>query len=105
MQSMHTILIVEKDEHWESRQVFDYFKQRTEGLFIEAGANHPREKSQTYFLEQQGWKGLLIEPNPALGKLLREHRPNSRVFETALCAPESVGEAELHLGVSDRHSA
>ncbi len=89
----------------ESELVFKYFQCRARGFFVDIGANHPTERSQTWFLEQQGWTGILVEPNPRLCRLLREQRPRSQVCEMALCAPENVGEANLHLGVSDRHSA
>ena len=36
------------------------------GQVIEVGANDPRERSQTWHLEQQGWTGVLIEPQPDL---------------------------------------
>ena len=33
------------------------------GYYVEVGANDPRERSQTWHLEQQGWTGVLIEPH------------------------------------------
>ncbi len=89
----------------ESELVFEYFKKRPNGFFVEVGANHPTRRSQTWFLEQQGWKGLLVEPNPALCEQLRTSRPNSQVFEMALGADYDVGEADLHIGKADGHSA
>jgi len=47
------------------------------GTFVEAGANHPVNGSQTYLLEQKGWRGVLIEPNAGLAKLCHELRPSS----------------------------
>ena len=29
------------------------------GYYVEVGANDPRERSQTWHLEQQGWTGVL----------------------------------------------
>jgi len=40
-------------EGWESRLVWDYFKRRSNGMFIECGANHPVNFNQTFFLEQR----------------------------------------------------
>ncbi|MGD0016732.1 MAG: FkbM family methyltransferase [Verrucomicrobiia bacterium] len=87
-----------RPEHWEGKLVWEYFRNIRHGFFVEVGANHPKIYSQTYFLEQQGWNGILIEPNPKLCRDLREQRPRSQVFETAVCAPSDVGEADLHLG-------
>jgi hypothetical protein len=44
------------------------------GTFLDIGANHPVEISNTYALEQQGWEGWLIENDVNCLKLLREQR-------------------------------
>jgi len=84
-------------ESWESRLVWDYFKRRREGVFVECGANHPVHFNQTWFLEQHGWRGLLIEMNPELCALLREYRPKSWTIEAAVGSPAQVGEVEVCL--------
>ncbi len=88
----------------ESRLVWEFFKRQNKGVFVEVGANHPTEQNQTWFLEQQGWSGVLVEPNPALCELLRQQRPSSRVIQAAACGPEQTGEADLHLALCDAHS-
>ena len=80
---------------------WDYFGQKTDGFFVEVGANHPTELSQTWFLEQRGWKGILVEPLPACCEKLRAVRKNSIVCEAAAGAPEQVGEATLNVAQSD----
>jgi FkbM family methyltransferase len=86
----------------ESRLVWDFFKQSPHGIFVEVGANHPVNENQTWFLEQQGWSGVLVEPNPDLFKLLCEQRPRSRAIQAAIGA--EAGEVDLLLGVDDLHS-
>ncbi len=51
--------------------------------FVDLAANHPREGSSTYELEQHGWTGLCIEPNPAYASLLRAQR-NCTVMDVAI---------------------
>ncbi len=80
---------------------WDYFGQKADGFFVEVGANHPTELSQTWFLEQRGWKGILVEPLPACCEKLRAVRTNSIVCEAAAGAPEQVGEATLNVAQSD----
>jgi FkbM family methyltransferase len=80
---------------------WDYFEHRTDGFFVEVGANHPTELSQTWFLEQQGWKGILVEPLPACCEKLRAVRKNSMVCEAAAGSPDQVGEATLNVAASD----
>ncbi len=43
-------------------------------LFLDVGANDGIEMSSTYLLEQNGWKGLLVEPNLKLLDSLTTHR-------------------------------
>jgi len=80
---------------------WDYFGRKTDGFFVEVGVNHPTELSQTWFLEQRGRKGILIEPLPACCEKLRVVRKNSIVCEAAAGAPEQVGEATLNVAQSD----
>jgi FkbM family methyltransferase len=80
---------------------WDYFDRKTDGFFVEVGANHPTDLSQTWFLEQQGWKGILVEPLPACCEKLRAVRKNSTICEAAAGAPEQVGEATLNVAASD----
>jgi FkbM family methyltransferase len=60
------------------------------GFYVEVGAFHPFEFSQTVALERKGWDGLFVEPVPAQAAALREHR-KARVFEVACGPPERHG--------------
>ena len=84
--------------------VWDFFSRASQGIFVEVGANHPTLRSQTWHLEQQGWTGVLVEPNPDLCELLRQARPRSRVFQVAVGNDSQTGEVDLLLGVTDGHS-
>jgi FkbM family methyltransferase len=67
------------------------------GYFVEVGANEPRERSQTWHLEQAGWTGVLIEPQPALAGKLRALR-TAKVFAVACSSPDHAGRAlPLHV--------
>lgn len=62
------------------------------GWFVEAGANDGFQQSNTYHLARfQRWRGVLIEPVPHLAAQCRKRRPESKVHECALGAPESSG--------------
>lgn len=55
------------------------------GVFIEAGANDGLQQSNTAYFEQYlGWRGLLIEPIPALAAKCRRNRPSAIVEQCAL---------------------
>jgi FkbM family methyltransferase len=84
---------------------WEFFGFRTEGFFVEVGANHPRKGSQTWLLERVGWRGILIEPLPASCELLRRERPHSRVVQAAVSAPENAGERSFFVGKADIRSS
>ena len=78
-------------------QLVAAFFGNTKGYFVEVGANEPRIRSQTWHLEQAGWTGVLIEPQPALARELRASR-SAKVFEVACSSPENAGGAlPLHV--------
>jgi FkbM family methyltransferase len=73
----------------ETRLIAAFFGNR-KGYFVEVGANDPRERSQTWHLEQAGWTGVLIEPQPQLADKLRALR-TAKVFAVACSSPENAG--------------
>lgn len=55
------------------------------GFFVEAGANDGYDQSNTYALARlRGWRGLLVEPIPALYDETVKTRPESEVRNAAL---------------------
>jgi FkbM family methyltransferase len=51
-----------------------YFKGRREGFFLDIGAYEGKAYSNTYALEQIGWKGVCLEPLPDVFDRLRRNR-------------------------------
>lgn len=62
------------------------FGNKTNGFFIDVGANHPIRFSNTCFFYKKGWRGVNIEPNPEMFKLLQQYRPH---------------DLNLNIGISD----
>ncbi|HLZ53600.1 MAG TPA: FkbM family methyltransferase [Verrucomicrobiae bacterium] len=85
----------------EKQLVWEFFGRKREGFFVEVGANDPCSGSQTWLLEQNGWRGVLIEPQAALCEKLRRERKKSLVFQVACSGPEKEGEAVLHIAAQD----
>ncbi|HEU4359490.1 MAG TPA: FkbM family methyltransferase [Xanthobacteraceae bacterium] len=75
----------------------NFFAGVRSGFFVEVGANRPRDQSQTWHLEQLGWTGILIEPQPDLaGDLCRVR--SAKVFAVACSSPENAGRRmQLHV--------
>lgn len=74
----------------EDKMLLDFFKDKTSGFFLEVGANHPINLSQTYCLERRGWNGILLEPLPDMADLCRKVR-KAKVFEVACGSPSQSG--------------
>jgi len=87
----------------EEQLVSDFFAGEDRGFFVEAGATHPTEGSQSWHLEQAGWSGILIEPQPDLAAILVSAR-KAAVFATACSSPENAGRS-LPLHVDGARSA
>jgi FkbM family methyltransferase len=93
---MHDINQVSYSQWGDDVMVLDFFKdQGGDLIFFEAGANEPKLLSQTFLLEINGWKGILVEPISSCCEALRTERPNSIVFQNALGAPEQRGQLRL----------
>jgi FkbM family methyltransferase len=87
------------EELIEKHLVWEFFGRKCDGFFVEVGANDPHSGSQTWLLEQNGWRGVLVEPQAALCEKLQLERKNSKVFQVACSGPDKEGEALLYIGM------
>ena len=74
----------------EQQLVREFFEGARAGFFVEVGANRPQQESQTWHLEQLGWTGVLIEPQPNLADDLARKRA-AQVFAVACSSPQNAG--------------
>ena len=49
------------------------------GSYVDVGANDPNVNSVTKYFYLKGWRGVNVEPNPDMVKLLRQYRPEDDV--------------------------
>lgn len=62
-----------------------FYKNKREGYFLEIGASDGLNLSNTYLLEKTyGWKGICVEPIPAMFEKLVANRPNSHCCNNAV---------------------
>lgn len=54
--------------------VLKLYSNKSSGTFIEIGASDGKNLSNTYLLEQLGWKGVCVEPIPEKFELLQKNR-------------------------------
>jgi FkbM family methyltransferase len=86
----------------EQELVKRFFCSKPNGYYVDVGANEPIIQSQTYHLEQLGWKGLLLEPLPHYVKLLKAQRTGT-VVQYACSSPQNHNKI-LKLIVAGGHS-
>ncbi|MBP1685295.1 MAG: hypothetical protein H6Q33_1438 [Deltaproteobacteria bacterium] len=68
----------ENEEEWIIR---DYFKDRAGGFFVDIGASHYQQNSNTYYLESRlNWSGIAVDPQVILEADYRKYRPRTRFF-------------------------
>lgn len=86
------------DEEWIIR---DHFRDRRDGVFLDVGANHYQEDSNTYFLETSlGWSGVAIDAIEEFGADYATHRPRTRFV--AMFASD-VADTTVQFFVADNH--
>ena len=76
------------------------------GTFLDIGASHPTEMSNTYGLELMGWRGICVEIEHSLCELLRQHRaPITKIEEADATKISYIGLTDmdyLSLDVDER---
>jgi FkbM family methyltransferase len=80
-----------------------FFAGSPAGFFVEVGANDPELGSQTWHLEQRGWRGVLIEPQSDLADKLRQRR-RAKVYAAVCSSPANAGKT-MTLTLAGKHSS
>ncbi len=84
--------------HGEDRVLLALLEERggvpASGVYVDVGAYHPTALSNTALLYQAGWRGINIEPNPAMFEFIRSARPDDVTLRQAAGTPRRT--ADLH---------
>jgi FkbM family methyltransferase len=84
----------EGQEEWIIR---DFFKDRRGGFFVDVGASHYRNNSNTFYLDTRlGWSGIAVDPQAMFESGYRKYRPRTRFFPLFV-SDASNGTAELYI--------
>jgi FkbM family methyltransferase len=84
----------EYQEEWVLR---DFFLGKRDGLFVDVGANHYQQNSNTYYLETAlGWSGIAVEPLREFEAGYTEHRPRTR-FRAFFATDVSNEQAKMYV--------
>lgn len=66
-----------------------YFINKSNGFYVDIGANHPKKFSSTHLFYLRGWQGINIDPWPEADKLFAKYRPQD-VFVNCGVANETA---------------
>ena len=82
-------------QRFEDFHLWRCFDGAPPGFYIDIGAGHPVYDNVSFAFYLAGWRGITVEPNPALAELGRAVRPRDQLFE-GLCSAKP-GTATLYL--------
>ncbi|GHA51436.1 hypothetical protein GCM10008927_15980 [Amylibacter ulvae] len=68
---------------------FIFLERKTSGFYVDIGAHDPFRKSNTAMLNQIGWTGINVEPDPVGFQRFEKHRPNDINLNIAVHNEES----------------
>jgi len=68
----------------EDRFLLEHFKNRSNGTYVDVGAYHPRQFSNTYLLYKKGWRGVNVDATPGSMDLFNILRPRDSNREYAV---------------------
>ena len=57
--------------------LWEFFKNRRSGTYVDIGAMDGLRNSNTYYFEKLGWSGMCVEAHPKYAGLCRKNRPGS----------------------------
>lgn len=77
----------------EDALAWSFFKDEPPGFFIEVGAFDGRHGSNTLLFEEQGWRGICVEPHPEFFPFCRANRPGSVCVNVACVGRGHSGNA------------
>lgn len=77
----------------EEKFILDYFRDKSNGKFIDIGAFHATHFSNTRALYEKGWGGILVEPAPSNYAAIAEaykDEPRIQVLNVAIGEPAGM---------------
>ena len=82
-------------QRFEDFHLWRCFDGQANGFYVDVGAGHPVYDNVSFAFYLAGWRGITVEPNPALAALGRAVRPRDHLHEGL--AGAAAGEATLYL--------
>ena len=85
--------------------LLNYFKGINNGILVDIGAADGINNSNSRYLLELGWKGLLVEPNKKNFNKLKELYLNNDnvILENLGCSETSIMDAEFYIDKNDQY--
>ncbi|PKP29577.1 MAG: hypothetical protein CVU00_14935 [Bacteroidetes bacterium HGW-Bacteroidetes-17] len=77
--------------------LWNFFEYKENGFFIDIGAFDGIHLSNSYTFEEQGWKGICVEPVSKYFELCKKNRPKSICINAACISSGELKEIELEV--------
>ena len=68
-------------QRYEDMHLLRAFGEQRRGFYIDIGAGHPVYDNVSFAFYLAGWRGISVEPNPALAALNRAVRKRDHLYE------------------------
>ena len=91
-----TDLFLSFSQHGDDYLAWQLLNKKNNGIIIEVGAFDGVHLSNSFSLEQKGWKSINIEPTPEVFKVLEKNRPNSKNINCAIVGSEKIKEIDFY---------
>jgi FkbM family methyltransferase len=75
-------------QHGEDALLWQFFRARRHGFYVDVGAFDGRHLSTTYAFDQAGWRGLCVEALPDMAERCRSLRTATTVQAAAVASPD-----------------
>jgi FkbM family methyltransferase len=82
-------------QHGDDDYIWKYFDKKENGLIVEVGAFDGVHFSNSYSLENIGWKALCMEPTPSMYGKLIANRPKAKCFNLAVVGDENISQIDF----------
>src|SRR5205814_9408641 len=82
-------------QRFEDFQLWRGFDGQARGFYVDIGAGHPVYDNVSFAFYLAGWRGITVEPNPALAELGRAVRPRDQLHQALISA--APGDATRYL--------
>jgi FkbM family methyltransferase len=92
-------------QYGEEEFLINYFNNKSGGILVEIGAADGINNSNSRYLLENGWSGLLVEPNKNNFKKLQDlySQNNSVILENVGCSKDSIESVTFYIDQNDQY--